>query len=155
MNQSGTDLSLYICDDPVLKAHGYKGALIEFFSTRNEVSNGTYLSGKRLVTRIAGKVVFPCDTSDLKLRGEHNYANAAAAITLASKAGVPTGIIRDGLFTFEAVEHRLEAVPSQDGIIYINDSKATNVDSVIYALKSFDAPIYLILGGIDKETTIT
>jgi len=150
MNQSGTDLSLYNADDPVLKAHGYKGALIEFFSTRNEVSNGTYLSGKRLVTRIAGKVVFSCDTSDLKLRGEHNYANAAAAITLALKAGVPTGIIRDGLFTFEAVEHRLEAVPSQDGIIYINDSKATNVDSVIYALKSFDAPIHLILGGIDK-----
>ncbi|MBP7542205.1 MAG: UDP-N-acetylmuramoyl-L-alanine--D-glutamate ligase, partial [Ignavibacteriaceae bacterium] len=65
MNQSGTDLSLYNADDPVLKAHGYKGALIEFFSTRNEVSNGTYLSGKRLVTRIAGKVVYSCDTSDL------------------------------------------------------------------------------------------
>lgn len=150
MNQSGDDLSLYNADDPVLRAHGYKGASIEFFSTKGEVTNGTYLSGKRLVTRYEGKVVFSCDTSDLKLRGEHNYANAAAAITLALKAGIPTGTIRDGLFTFEAVEHRLEAVPSQDGIIYINDSKATNVDSVIYALKSFDSPIYLILGGLDK-----
>lgn len=150
MNQTGADLSLYNADDPVLKANGYIGALIEFFSTKGEVNNGTYLSGTRLVTRMGGKVIFSCDTSDLKLRGEHNYANAAAAITLALKAAIPTGIIRRGLFTFEAVEHRLEAVPSEDGIIYINDSKATNVDSVIYALKSFESPIYLILGGLDK-----
>jgi UDP-N-acetylmuramoylalanine--D-glutamate ligase len=150
MNQNGDDLSLYNGDDPVLKTNGYKGAKIEFFSIKNDLENGTYLSGKRLVTRVDGKVIFSCDTSDMKLRGEHNYANAAAAISLAIKAGIPTGVIRDGLFSFDAVEHRLEAVPSGDGIIYINDSKATNVDSVIYALKSFESPIYLILGGIDK-----
>jgi len=149
-NQSGDDISLFNADDPVLKENGYKGASIWFFATAKEVENGTYLSASRLVSRIGGKVVFSFDVNQLQIKGEHNHANAAAAITMAIDAGIEKEIIEDGLRSFKAVEHRLEPVPSSDGILYINDSKATNVDSVVYALKSFESPIFLILGGLDK-----
>lgn len=150
MNQSGSDLSVYNFDDPVTREHGYKGATIQYFSTTSEVSDGTYLKGNELIFVSGGEKIFLFDVNNLRIRGEHNHANAAAAITLALGAGVPAEVIAEGLSTFEAVEHRLEPVPSKDGIIYINDSKATNVDSVIYALRSFSTPIYLVLGGIDK-----
>ncbi len=150
MNQSGSDISVFNYDDPVTREHGYKGARIQLFSTASEVSDGTYLKGNELISVSGGEKIFSFDVNRLRIRGEHNYANAAAAITLALGAGLNHEVIAEGLSTFEAVEHRLEPVPSSDGIIYINDSKATNVDSVIYALRSFNSPIFLILGGIDK-----
>ncbi|MBN8547629.1 MAG: UDP-N-acetylmuramoyl-L-alanine--D-glutamate ligase [Ignavibacteria bacterium] len=149
-NQTGSDISLYNADDEVLQENGYKGASLRFFSTKKEVDNGTYLSHPRLVTRIGGNFIFSFDINDLQIKGEHNLANAAAAITMAIDAGIDKKVIEQGLKSFKAVEHRLEPVPSNDGIVYINDSKATNVDSVVYALRSFDSPIILILGGLDK-----
>lgn len=93
---------------------------------------------------------FKCFVSDINLKGEHNYANAMAVINAAKICGFDNEKIIEGLRTFKGVEHRLEFVREIDGVKYINDSKATNVDSVWYALKSFDQPIYLILGGQDK-----
>jgi UDP-N-acetylmuramoylalanine--D-glutamate ligase len=149
-NQSGSDLSLYNYDDPVLKNIGYTGANVKFFSTKQELNDGTYLLGNKIISKNAGIEVFSFDIADLKIRGEHNYSNVAAAICMALDAKIEITVIDEALRTFCAVEHRLEPVESFDGIVYINDSKATNVDSVVYALKSFDSPIYLILGGLDK-----
>ncbi|MBV6443992.1 MAG: UDP-N-acetylmuramoyl-L-alanine--D-glutamate ligase [Ignavibacteriales bacterium] len=150
MNQKEGDTSVYNFDDRVIREHGFKGGTIKYFSTRNEVEEGAYLSGEKIIAVSSGQKLFSFDVREMNLKGEHNYANAAAAVTLAVSAGVPADTIIEGLKTFQAVEHRLEPVPASDGIVYINDSKATNVDSVVYALKSFETPIYLILGGIDK-----
>jgi UDP-N-acetylmuramoylalanine--D-glutamate ligase len=93
---------------------------------------------------------FSCKVADINLIGEHNIANAMAVITAAKIFKLDNEKIIKALRTFEGVEHRLEFVREIEGVKYINDSKATNVDSVWYALKGFSAQIFLILGGQDK-----
>ena len=93
--------------------------------------------------------------AEIRLRGVHNRLNtmAAAAVTLAR--GVEVDAVREALRTFAGVEHRLEEVARIDGVLYVNDSKATNVDSTLVALQSFDTPVHLILGGLGKNQDFT
>ena len=93
--------------------------------------------------------------SGLKLRGPHNLENALAAACACAAFGLPWSAIVDALQGFEGVEHRLEPAGDHRGIHFVNDSKATNVDSVKKALQSFDEPVHLILGGRDKEGNFT
>ncbi len=92
---------------------------------------------------------------EIRLRGAHNRANAAAAAAIALARGIDPDAVRAALRTFAGVEHRLEDVATRDGVLYVNDSKATNVDSTLVALASFDAPVHLILGGIGKGQDFT
>src|SRR4029077_13539637 len=88
---------------------------------------------------------------ELRLRGAHNRQNAMAAAAVCLARGVDIDAVRDGLRTFGGVEHRLEEVATVDGVLYVNDSKATNVDSTLVALQSFaGTPVHLILGGRGK-----
>lgn len=88
---------------------------------------------------------------EIRLRGAHNRANAAAAAAIALARGIDRDAVRDGLRTFAGVEHRLEEVARIDGVLYVNDSKATNVASTLVALASFPgARVHLILGGQGK-----
>jgi UDP-N-acetylmuramoylalanine--D-glutamate ligase len=87
---------------------------------------------------------------ELPLRGLHNRRNAMAAAAMCLARGIEPDAVRAGLRTFAGVEHRLEDVATIDGVLYVNDSKATNVDSTLVALASFDAPVHLILGGQGK-----
>jgi len=87
---------------------------------------------------------------ELPLRGLHNRRNAMAAAAICLARGIEPDAVRAGLRTFAGVEHRLEDVATIDGALYVNDSKATNVDSTLVALASFDAPVHLILGGQGK-----
>jgi UDP-N-acetylmuramoylalanine--D-glutamate ligase len=121
-----------------------------YFSLINEQENGCFLSGDDVIFKNNGKESYRCKRSDINIRGEHNLANAMAVITAAKAFNLNNSGIIKALQTFESVEHRLELVREIDGIKFINDSKATNVDSVWYALKSFDEPLFLILGGQDK-----
>ncbi|MFO7447477.1 MAG: UDP-N-acetylmuramoyl-L-alanine--D-glutamate ligase [Ignavibacteriaceae bacterium] len=121
-----------------------------YFSTRGIQITGCYLSGNDIIYNEEGEMKFTCKTDDINLKGEHNYSNAMAVITAAKIFGCSNEKIKEGLKTFKGVEHRLEFVRRIAGAIYINDSKATNVDSVWYALKSFESPMFLILGGQDK-----
>ena len=90
-------------------------------------------------------------TGELALRGAHNRSNAMAAAAVCLARGVDADAVRDGLRTFSGVEHRLEEVATIDGVLYVNDSKATNVDSTLVALASFaGTPVHLILGGRGK-----
>ncbi len=95
------------------------------------------------------------DVCEMGLRGLHNYMNAMAAILAAHNAGVPREAILRVLRTFQGVEHRLEFVRELDGVKFINDSKATTVESLYYALQSFEQPIILIAGGKDKGSDFT
>ena len=88
---------------------------------------------------------------EIRLRGAHNRANAAAAAAIALARGIDPEAVRAGLRTFAGVEHRLEEVATVGGVLFVNDSKATNVASTLVALASFeDAPVHLILGGLSK-----
>ena len=88
---------------------------------------------------------------EIRLRGAHNRANAAAAAAIALARGIEPEAVRAGLRTFAGVEHRLEEVARAGGVLFVNDSKATNVASTLVALASFpDAPVHLILGGQSK-----
>lgn len=87
---------------------------------------------------------------EIRLRGAHNRANAGAAAAICLARGVDRDAVRAGLRTFAGVEHRLEEAGVVDGVLFVNDSKATNVASALVALASFEAPVHLILGGIGK-----
>jgi UDP-N-acetylmuramoylalanine--D-glutamate ligase len=121
-----------------------------YFSLNQELDNGAYLKDKEIIFKKNGKKEFACPVNDISLKGEHNYANAMAVIIASKIFNLDNYKIISALGSFPGVEHRLEFVREINGVIYINDSKATNVDSVWYALRSFDQPIFLILGGKDK-----
>ena len=121
-----------------------------YFSLEEELVNGCFKKNDRVIFNRDGKNQFSCNVPDIKIKGEHNLANAMAVICAAKIFDLDDRKIIKALHSFEGVEHRLELVREIEGIKFINDSKATNVDSVWYALKSFEEPIFLILGGQDK-----
>lgn len=102
---------------------------------------------------VDGKRYFPAD--EMIVRGKHNYMNAMAAILAARKAAVPKSAMEEVLRTFKGIEHRLEFVRELNGVRYYNDSKATTVESLYYALQSFSDPVILIAGGKDKGSDFT
>jgi UDP-N-acetylmuramoylalanine--D-glutamate ligase len=93
---------------------------------------------------------FDFPVSELPIKGSHNAINAMCAVLACKSLGLDNEQITNGLKSFQSVEHRLEPCGEIKGVKYINDSKATNVDSVFYALGSYDEPIILIIGGVDK-----
>lgn len=123
---------------------------VYYFSLQNEVENGAYLKNGVIYFSRSGKQDFSIPVSSISLKGEHNYANSMAVVIIAKLLGADNDKIISALGSFPGVEHRLEFVRELEGVKYINDSKATNVDSVWFALRSFDNPIFLILGGKDK-----
>lgn len=101
------------------------------------------------------KEQFSITQTDTTLKGPHNLINTMAAVSAVQLAGASLELIREGLTTFKNAPHRLEPVGSIQGVEYINDSKATNVDSVVYALGSYTQPLIWIAGGVDKGNDYT
>jgi UDP-N-acetylmuramoylalanine--D-glutamate ligase len=126
------------------------GSVIVNFSTSTKMTDGCWFENEMVSFRLNGYEKFNCRRDDISLPGEHNLSNTMAVICAAKIFGLNSGKIIEALKLFKGVEHRLEFVREIDGVKYINDSKGTNVDSVWFALKSFDSPIFLILGGQDK-----
>ena len=119
------------------------------FSQEKEVEQGAFLRDGQIVVR------YEEDESsiylkELALGGKHNVYNSMAAALAAKAAGIENSVIRDSLRSFKAIEHRLEPVLSVGGVLYINDSKATNVDAAWYALDAQTRPVVWIAGGTDK-----
>jgi UDP-N-acetylmuramoylalanine--D-glutamate ligase len=123
-------------------------------SLEMELAEGGYLKNQQLVARSYGQD-FRINQDELPIRGPHNALNALCAILAAQAVGVPAEAIKNGLLSFQNAPHRLEFVAEVNGVRFINDSKATNVDSVFYALGSFRGPLILILGGVDKGNDYT
>jgi UDP-N-acetylmuramoylalanine--D-glutamate ligase len=108
-----------------------------------------------LCIRVAGTRTRLLHQSELRVRGVHNRANALAAAVAAFSAGAAADAIAEGLRTFTGLEHRMEVVAEAGGIVWINDSKATNIGSTIVALRSMDRPVVLLLGGRHKGEPYT
>ncbi len=114
-----------------------------------------FIRNGELVVRLNGPDEPLLETGELGILGEHNAANALAASLACLSMGVDRGVLAGVLRSFRGLPHRLEFVRELDGVRYVNDSKATNVDSVWYALNSFDRPNVLIAGGRDKDSDFT
>jgi UDP-N-acetylmuramoylalanine--D-glutamate ligase len=120
---------------------------VSAFSLKTESEFGIFADEMKLYFTENGSRIHCILRSELGLPGIHNCYNSMAAALIARKAGINVASIAKGLQTFQGVEHRLEFVRELKGVRYINDSKATNVDSTKYALTSYDAPIIWIAGG--------
>lgn len=153
-NQGTGDVLIYNADDDVTRTavSGKVASRVQLlpFSIRRPLERGAFLSEGVLTVFAEGKRHDIVQAGAISIRGEHNLANAMAASLAAIVMGVPPASIRATLKNFKGVEHRLEFVRELDGIVYVNDSKATNVDSVWYALRSFDRPLIVLMGGRDK-----
>ena len=151
-NQTSADTFVYWNDDPViareLAKHTPKATLYPFSDIKQPLVKGYAESGKIEINTPSGTVFM--EQADMALRGIHNLYNSLAAGIVAKILDVPDEKIRASLSDFAGVEHRLESVAQINGVDYINDSKATNVNSCWYALQSINTKTVLILGGTDK-----
>ena len=154
-NMNARDWFIYSNDDPVIcgELPKYDLRMRQLpFAARSAVASGAgdaFLCDGRF-TATAGKRSVEIDLAKMKISGLHNAYNAMAAALAALAAGIAPARIRRALYDFNPVEHRLEPVREADGVLWINDSKATNVDSVWYALESMQRPVVWIAGGTDK-----
>lgn len=119
------------------------------YGESKEEKNSASMDGDIVVVRLE-KREFRIDKNEISIKGRHNVYNAMAAILACMRMGLSDEDITEGLRTFPQVEHRLETVEVIDGVTYVNDSKATNVDSAWYALDSMTTPVVWIAGGTDK-----
>lgn len=150
-NQNEDDFFLFNADDENTHTTVKNNRVRKLsFSLKNEVPAGAYSKNDKLFFTWFGSTEEVCSANDLFIKGEHNVANALAVLSVAKTLNLPNQKIRESFKSFKGVEHRIEFVKEVNGVEYYNDSKATNVDSVTVALKSFNKPIYLILGGKDK-----
>ena len=151
MNQKPGDFAVLNLDDPLVAAIAVElQSTAVFFSRQGQPQRGTYVDSGRVLHRdgASEKELFLVD--DITLRGEHNLENVLAAATVSLLAGVPAEGLCDAVRRFKGVEHRLEWVAEINGVHYFNDSKATNVDATIKAIRAFPGGIHLIAGGRDK-----
>jgi len=125
-------------------------ASVAWFSTRTEVSEGAYLDDGNIVVKRNGKVLPVMSLGALAQKGEHNLENALAATVICVWAGTSVEHVAHVLMSFRGVEHRLEYVRHLHGVDYYNDSKATNAQATLRALKSFPGNIVWIAGGLDR-----
>lgn len=156
LNQTAEDYVVLNYNDPVLREFGEKKELapkVVWFTSGEKPKKGEYLyleddgifyNDQKTVTELV-------DIHELKLLGKHNYENVMAAAAVGLKMGVPiTGVVK-ALKEFTAVEHRIEYVRERSGVRYYNDSKGTNPDAAIQALRAMPGPVLLIGGGYDKH----
>ena len=152
-NQDQEDHFIYCDDDPVIKEELEKRNIISKknpFSIKHKVENGAYIENEEIIINIKNKEDFNMSIHDLALQGKHNIYNSMAAGLTANINNIRKNVIRESLTDFKSIEHRLEKVLKVHDILFINDSKATNVNSTWYALESMPKNVIWIAGGTDK-----
>lgn len=154
-NMTSRDCFIYSGDDEViweqLPKYDFRMKQLPF-AARNAVASGAgdaFLCGGKFTASV-GAASVEIDTAKMRIGGLHNAYNAMAAALAALAAGVAPAKVRKAIYDFAPVAHRLEPVAEKGGVLWINDSKATNVDSVWYALESMKRPVVWIAGGTDK-----
>lgn len=156
MNQQVNDAFIFNYDDEwTRRVSGHARCRKLIFSIDRRNGEGAFVENNTMVTILQGKKNDVIATSDISIPGKHNLFNAMAATLAGQLFDVNVASIRATLKNFKGVEHRLEFVREVAGVRYVNDSKATNVDSVWYALQSYATPVVLILGGRDKGNDYT
>lgn len=156
-NQTKNDFFIYCEDDEVIMQ---KLPLLTIytnplpFSMKHEVKKGGYIKGDQMMLRIQEERV-SMSIYDFALKGKHNNYNTMAAGIAAATLGIRKEKIREAVKNFHSLEHRMEFIAMVRGVEFINDSKATNVNSTWYALECMNKPVVLVLGGTDKGNDYT
>lgn len=157
-NQTEQDVFIYCADDPEtltgLKEHR-PNARAYPFSILEKMQPGAYLNENHINISINNQPDFSMSITDLALQGKHNIYNSMASGIIAKVLELRNETVRESMGSFRNIEHRLEHVGRISGINFINDSKATNVNSTWYALESMPSEVVLILGGVDKGNDYT
>ena len=156
--QQAVDYLIYDADDPVTVQEINKGqvkAQLLPFSLEKTFERGAWSLDEKNMYVNVNQNIFEMSTKDLTIKGKHNLKNAMGATMVAKLLNVRNENIRNSLMTFQGVPHRLEFVREVEGVRYINDSKATNVNSVYYALDSMEEGLVWIVGGQDKGNDYT
>jgi len=151
-NQQPEDFFIYCADDPVTKQNINNFSIFSnptSFSMKQSESHGAYIKDKEMLLKLREEEV-RMNINDFALKGKHNQYNTMAASIASSILDIRSTKIRDAITSFEGLEHRNEKVATIRGVEYINDSKATNINSTWFALENMDKPVVLILGGVDK-----
>ncbi len=156
-NQDKNDYLIYDADDEAInnwfKNNTIKAKKIPFSLTK-QVENGVSIKEEKMEIEINNEE-FTMEIAQFALEGKHNVKNAMAAASVAQLMKIRKATIRESLSNFQGVEHRLEKVLKIQNVQYINDSKATNVNSVFFALDSMTTPTVWIVGGVDKGNDYT
>ena len=152
-NQSADDVFIYCADDEetikILKKNRINAKAYPF-SIHKKIENGAYLENDNIQININLNDPLTMSISELALQGKHNIYNSMASGIVAKVLDIRNSTIRESMGDFKNIEHRLEQVAKISGVNYINDSKATNVNSTWYALESVSEGVVLIMGGVDK-----
>lgn len=153
-NQKAGDVCILNYEDPVLKEFGdhLKEVQVIYFSSLRKLEKGYYLDGEKMIYNDGTKEIEIVNINDLKLLGRHNYENVMAAVGISMNMGAPLETIREVIKKFKAVEHRIEFVTERFGVKYYNDSKGTNPDAAMQAIRAMPGPTLLIAGGYDKHS---
>ncbi|MBN8854754.1 MAG: UDP-N-acetylmuramoylalanine--D-glutamate ligase [Sphingobacteriales bacterium 50-39] len=152
MNQTKEDHFIYNDDDPVIKEYLNREPIHSNplpFTMQHETNKGGFINKGQMHIE-TGNEKWQMSIYDFALKGIHNQYNTMAAGIASATVGIRKQKIREAIQSFEALEHRMEYVSTVRGVEFINDSKATNVNSTWYALESMEKPTILILGGVDK-----
>lgn len=153
MNQGKDQACVLNYEDPVLREFaGQIKARQVFFSSEHKLGQGMYLDKEQIIWAWEGVETVLCNVKDLQLIGRHNYENVMAAAAMALLFGVSMEKIREVLVRFVAVAHRIEYVVTKRGVRFYNDSKGTNPDAAIQAIRAMEWPTLLIGGGYDKDS---
>ena len=150
-NQNHEDWFIYNYDDPIIREELSKRKLsmnLAPFSLKEEIKVGAYAVNNQLIINIKDQLTM--SIHELALKGKHNTQNSLAAGIAGRIVEIRKSIVRESLEDFENVEHRLEFVAKVNGIEFINDSKATNINSTWYALETMENPVVWVMGGVDK-----
>jgi len=152
-NQTSADAFIYNMDDPATMAEmakrNFKAQLFPFTITETKLEQGAFIENDQLTLLIKNNPL-NMKITELALQGKHNLANSMAAGVAGRILDLRKEVVRESLENFENIEHRLEFIAKVHGITFINDSKATNVNSAWYALESMDKPVIWVAGGTDK-----
>jgi UDP-N-acetylmuramoylalanine--D-glutamate ligase len=152
-NQTSEDTFIYCADDEeiqkILNTDQIKSRMYPF-SIQKKIESGSYLESNAIHININLDDPLTMSISELALQGKHNIYNSMASGIVAKVLDIRNSTIRESMGDFKNIEHRLEHVAKISGVNYINDSKATNVNSTWYALESVGAEVILIMGGVDK-----
>ena len=151
-NQSEDEFLVINLDDPAAyELTKYTKATVIPFSRKEKPDKGAYLDGTSIIVKdLNGSEHFICETSDLRIIGDHNVENVLAAAAIAYFAGIDPEVIAGAVKEFPGVEHRIEFCGRVDDVDYYNDSKGTNVDAAVIAIKALKEGIILIAGGDGK-----
>ena len=153
MNQTQEEVCVLNYEDEVLREFAVTcPARVIFFSSKTKLTDGFYYADKEIYYVHDGIEELVIHVDELNILGEHNYENVMSACAMAISVGVPMDVIRTVLRRFQAVEHRIEYVTEKRGVRFYNDSKGTNPDAAIKAIKAMNRPTYLIGGGYDKAS---